>query len=516
MAMEILPQEVVDQIASNLHRPDLKNLLLLSPKLRTAAEKYSDGFTDYTLRVRDLCEFEEKFRGARFCWLRKLEYKLVLLPQRLPNRIRSTTDNAAEAKRNAEYLSSQIHQLFDCLKNLEEHDGPQGTIDLAITSPETRETEIRIPEAWFIRLLDPDRLPTLTSIGSLHLGPSPTQRQSNYFSRFDLRATLDLSLKLPGIESVNAELFDEHNCDAEIDRVRVHGREDFARAATNMSLQTRKAELRFQSRKAHQHLDHDAAMPKLILSGSSDSFSSSLRILCQNLTQLRLSAIIDHSFFWSEDDSGLVWPNLESLEVKFHPVTPSGSWYFMGPRGEGKDVQGYPVEGVGYASQGHSANSDTIILGHAPCRPSGWRLKPNPDTLYPLLTAFAKAAAKMPRLREAMIWAPIWWYLGDHISPKFSYNRGFDMMNSQRSLGWGIGYTAPDADEASGSVESDDEDVRLFEWRTGSWEADEALKQLFHNIGRETHGDEFEDDWDPETNQEDLFFENFCQGERNA
>ncbi|KAL2884298.1 hypothetical protein SGCOL_000239 [Colletotrichum sp. CLE4] len=516
MAMEILPQEVVDQIASNLHRPDLKNLLLLSPKLRTAAEKYSDGFTYCTLRVRDLCEFEDKFRGPRFCWLRKLEFKLVLLPQRLPNRTRSTTDNIAEAKRNAEYLSSQIHQLFDCLKTLEEDDGPQGTIDLTIISPETRETEIRIPEAWFIRILDPDQLPTLDCIGSLHLGPSPAPHQSNSFSRFDLRATLDLTRKLPGIESICAELFDEHNCDAEIDRLRVHGREDFSRAAKDISLRARKAELQFQGRKSHQLLDHDAAMPKLVRSEPSDPFSSSLRLLCQNLTQLRLSAIIDHSFFWPEDDNGSAWPNLKSLEVKFHPVTPTGSWYFMGPRGEGKDVQGYPVEGVEYVSQSQNAHSDTIIFGHAPCRPSGWHLKPNPNTLYPLLTAFAKSAASMPRLREAMIWSPIWWYLGDHVSDKFSYNKGFDMMNSQRSLGWGIGYTAPDADEVSGSVRSDDEDVRLFEWRTGSWEADETLKQLFHKIGREKYGDEFEDDWDPDANQEDLFFEGFCQGERSV
>ncbi|OHE98313.1 hypothetical protein CORC01_06309 [Colletotrichum orchidophilum] len=510
MAMDILPQEVVDQIASNLYRPDLKNLLLLSPKLRTAAEKYSDGFTDVKLQVRDLREFENRFRGPRFRWLRKLEYTLVLLSHPPSSETSSTTDDIAETNRNEEYLSSQIHRLFNCLRTLHDKDGPQGTIDLTITSPETSEKDqTRIPEAWFIRVLRPGRLPTLNCIGSLHLGPSPTHRQSDYFSRFDLRTILDLSTKLPGIRSISAELFDEHNCDAEIDQLRVRGREDFAKLASNTSLQTTTAELRFQGRKSHQLLDHEAAMPKLIRSRSSDPFSSSLRLLCQNLTQLRLSAIIDQSFFWPEDNEGTVWPNMESLEVKFHPVTPSGSWYFMGPRGEGKDVQGYPVQGVEYSSQGQPEENDTIVFGHAPCRPSGWRLQPNPQTLYPLLIAFAKSAAKMPRLKEAMIWSPIWWYLGSHVSDKFSYNKGFDMMNSQRSLGWGIGYTAPDSDGA------DDEDVRLFEWRTGSWEANDTLKQLFHEIGREEYGDEFDDDWDPDANQEDLFFEDFCRGQGN-
>ncbi|GKT47708.1 uncharacterized protein ColSpa_07889 [Colletotrichum spaethianum] len=126
----------------------------------------------------------------------------------------------------------------------------------------------------------------------------------------------------------------------------------------------------------------------------------------------------------------------------------------------------------------------------------------------------------MPRLKEAMIWSPIWWSPGDHAKARFYYHKSFDMMNNQRPLGWGIGYNAPgtgresDGLNSAASEESDDEDVRLFEWRTGSWEPDEAMKDLFHEIGREQHGDEFDDDWDPDANQEDLFFEGFCFGKK--
>ncbi|GKT88865.1 hypothetical protein Ct61P_06715 [Colletotrichum tofieldiae] len=71
-------------------------------------------------------------------------------------------------------------------------------------------------------------------------------------------------------------------------------------------------------------------MPNLVRAGLEDPFSSSLRVLCRHLTQLQLSVIIDKSFFWPDDGQGDIWPNMESLEVKFHPVTPTGSWYFVG------------------------------------------------------------------------------------------------------------------------------------------------------------------------------------------
>ncbi|WYZ40922.1 hypothetical protein EsH8_IV_001263 [Colletotrichum jinshuiense] len=318
------------------------------------------------------------------------------------------------------------------------------------------------------------------------------------------------------METLQADLFYEHDCNSETDRSQIQARENFARAAKTMIVKTQRAKLNLQGEKAYQKLDHDSSMPNLVRMGGEDPFSSSLNIICRHLTQLQLTAIIDKSFFWPNEDESIVWPNMESLQVKFSPVTPSGSWYFVGPRGEGKNVQGYPVNGVEYSGGSPNTENNTVIA-HTPCQPSAWRIKPNPDTLYPLLTGFAKAAAQMPRLREAMIWAPIWWSPDGNDSSKFAYHKAYNMMNRGRPLGWGIGYTAPGPGQEDGvpeSEDSDDEEVRLFEWRTGDWEPDETIRSLFHDIGREQHGEEFDDNWDPDANQEDLFFEGFCFGDQ--
>lgn len=516
--METLPQEVVDQIASNLYRSDLKNLLLLSPKLHMAAEKYSEGFTKCRLQRKDLDEFVEKFRGPRFCWLHELEFDLGPPGNPAGDDGIDSANGRDDDKIYGNGLSDQIHALFNALKTLEDADAPQGTIQLKIISSGRPGTVPPEPTAGccYVRLERPQKLPVLQSIGSLYIGPPENQQASNCHPKLALRTPLDLSSKLPNLRMIRFDLADEHDCDAETEGARVEEREDFARAVgatTTTTLQTKRAEIIFQGRKAHELLDHDSAMPNLVRAGPGDDlFSSSLRVLCRHLTQLQLTAVIDKSFFWPGDGRGDVWPNMESLEVKFHPATPAGSWYFIGPRGEGRGVQGYPVDGVEYSGEGRAAEGDTIVMGHAPCRPSGWRVQPNPDTLYPFLAAFAKAAAKMPRLKEAMIWSPIWWSPGSHARSRFAYHSAFDMVHNQRPLGWGIGYNAPESEEEPGAPASDDENVRIFEWRTGSWEPDETMKDLFHEIGREEHGEEYDDDWDPGANQEDLFFEGFCFG----
>ncbi|KAK2017524.1 hypothetical protein LZ32DRAFT_635174 [Colletotrichum eremochloae] len=508
----------VDQIKFNLHRTDPKSPGLLSPTLGMAAEKYSEGFTKCKLHYKDLDAFVEKFRGPHFRSLQELEFDLRL-PGDTGHDGVNASDDMADGQSSDDDLSTQIHALFQALKALEDIERPQGTMQLKIISPERQDLETtRTTAGWHIHLRDLDQIPVLQSIGSLYVGPPAGQQEPSLYGNLALRTPLDLSAKLPNLGMLRIDLLDEHSCDPEYERTRVEAREEFARVAKIMSLQVKRAEIILQRRKAHEGLDHDSAMPNLVRGGLHDPFSSSLRVLCRHLTQLRLSAIIDQSFFWPEDGDGEIWPNMESLEIKLHPVTPSGSWYFIGPRGEGKDVKGYPVDGIEYLGESQNTKGKTMIMGHAPCRPSGWRLEPNPETLHPLLSAYAKAAAKMPRLKEAIIWSPIWWSPGNHARPRFSYHSTFDMVNNKRSLGWGIGYNAPGTDIESNdtgsasSEYSDDGNARLFEWRTGSWEPDDALKDLFHEIGREKHGEEFDDDWDPDANQEDLFFEGFCFG----
>ncbi|KAI4653140.1 uncharacterized protein J4E79_008653 [Alternaria viburni] len=49
-----------------------------------------------------------------------------------------------------------------------------------------------------------------------------------------------------------------------------------------------------------------------------------------------------------DDNSQPQWPNLEILEVMFHPSRPDGSWYFVGPQGRGREAVGYDITAASY------------------------------------------------------------------------------------------------------------------------------------------------------------------------
>jgi hypothetical protein len=193
------------------------------------------------------------------------------------------------------------------------------------------------------------------------------------------------------------------------------------------------------------------------------------------------------------------WPHLEKLLVMFHIVAPSGSWYFEGPRGEGRDIHGRTLTEEDYLS-----DDEDVPDGHGWCgcddRDRSWedypmccfRVSPNIKVLKPFLLGFANAAASMPKLKEAIIWAPLKFHRYGEDSfddGAFDYFHGPDEAHN-RDFAWAVAYNCPG--EWS-MLKIGDEwlkcDTRYLGWEVGHWRPDSILAEAFHKIGRAEHGD---------------------------
>jgi hypothetical protein len=119
----------------------------------------------------------------------------------------------------------------------------------------------------------------------------------------------------------------------------------------------------------------------------------------------------EQTLFWPEDGSVPTWPNLQDLFVMFHVVSPSGAWYFEGPRSEGREMTGYEVNESSYPPLEHTeeCESDDVEVEMEGTRSfEDWNtfafhISPNDNVLRPFLKSFAKAAANMPALRRLIL-----------------------------------------------------------------------------------------------------------------
>ncbi|KAI4936651.1 hypothetical protein J4E86_011268 [Alternaria arbusti] len=184
-----------------------------------------------------------------------------------------------------------------------------------------------------------------------------------------------------------------------------------------------------------------------------------------------------------DDDSQPQWPNLEILEVMFHPSRPDGSWYFFGPQGHGREAVGYDITAASYPpleTTELDVDMDQLVTsGHLSDLPNGaqnqFRITPDEARLRPLLAGFSRAAAQMCSLRRAIIWTSLSWY------PEYDYaeSQGWDSEYQGPGPNWAIQY-------------SDQDNV----WMVAAWRPDAELRRLFQNIGREKHGNDLVEHWE--------------------
>jgi hypothetical protein len=536
--MDKLPQELVDNISAYLELKDLKNTLLVSRKFQYAAEQYSRVYENFHLTEQNADQFVSRYDGYRFRYLRN-----VLFETSFP-----TFDDEEDCRYNAEELriidqdfTRQITNLFLVLKSLEtsvtDQYGP-GKIHLTIFTP-TRESTTepwclhRTFVSWRVHLLSPSTLPNLDCVHHITVtrgnhricweGFDPQLRQ------IDLRVLLDISSKLPNLEVLSCELGGDEwlkNCFArealrqitqDWEGPRRDSRHDFAKALEKgITLpELRHVRLDFlYPLNLVEDIDQQRAMPNLTLPATYDPFSSSLRILSYQLRTMTLRVVADETLFWPADNSTPSWPNLEVLNICFHMVSPSGSWYFKGLPGIGAtagyevtDAHYPPLEPTDDDEKADNERPDSgVDLEVVTVR---YRIDPNEDTIVPFLAAFARAATLMPKLKQAMIWSPLTFSVryadsesGGGIRDAY---RHFDISqvsvyqdDTITELAWGMAYTRP-GEKAFESGPSDSPlDCRQIVWKVARWRPNPELHLLIQGIGRSEHGEALSEIWNDE------------------
>ena len=169
-------------------------------------------------------------------------------------------------------------------------------------------------------------------------------------------------------------------------------------------------------------MDQSQPLADLVKPLSYDPLSSALRLFSQNLAELDLRICADSTLFWpSEHEPGAdppSWPHLQRLHVEFHPASPSGAWYFQGPRGEGRQAIGYPVTGEHYPpveeNKADEEWDDTWNYEggrYEDVAPDVFRTAPVHEMIEPLLAAFAQALGTgMSSLQEAELFTHLSWF----------------------------------------------------------------------------------------------------------
>jgi hypothetical protein len=311
-------------------------------------------------------------------------------------------------------------------------------------------------------VISPEKLPRIACIRSLLI---QNGTEFNYddvpdppFRKPDLRIILDIAARLSNLRVLKCNIGgDEWTKPLNVEDARYStqdwpgprrdSRHDFAKAVQAIQLPTL-SHVNFDfiyPIHIADWVDQRLQMPNLIKPAIHDPFSSSLRLLSYQLRTMKLRVVADETLFWPADGSTPSWPNLESLNVMFHAVSPSGAWYFEGPHGVGVN-EGSEIDESSYPPL-ETTEDDEIADGefdwdfdwvnHRVF--AQYRVKPNNRTLVPFLTAFAKAAIRMPSLKEAALWSPLMFDPGT-VEGYQDFDYKEVARETEDALAWGISY----------------------------------------------------------------------------
>jgi hypothetical protein len=538
LGMDSLPQELIDRISSYLERNDLRNTLLLNAKFQRAAEQYSEAFSTYTLTEDNVGDFVEFCGGRLAQHLRTIKFPTCLPALDMAtfkrntkvfdeNPCRETIDELWEMD---EEFTRQVRVLFKTLHEVEQAGTLAGhrSLELEIYTP-TRAVDAslfclhRIFSSWRIHLASPETLPRLACIHSLLVQSGDELEYDDVpslpFRKPDLRIILDIAARLSNLRVLKCNTGgDEWTRGFDVEEARYStqdwpsprrdARHDFAKVIEAIQLPTlshANLDFIYPIRKA-DCIDQRLQMPNLVKPAIYDPFSSSLRLLSYQLRTMKLRVVADETLFWPADGSTPSWPNLESLSVMFHPVSPSGVWYFEGLHDVGVD-EGLEIDDLSYPPP-TTTEDDEVADGQID-QDFDWvehyvfaqyRVKPNNKTLVPFLTAFAKATALMPSLKEAALWSPLMFDPGN-----IEEYEGFDYEEVSHAvegeLAWGIAYAKPGIQAFTDNSGEHFAAFRQMWWYVGDWRPDFELLDLFRQIGRQEHGEQLSMQWgDPFTN----------------
>lgn len=522
--MAHFPQELIDQICSHLPAEDLRSTYYVSTKFRKAAEEHAGRYRTHICDISkvDKQRFIDCYSSFKLRYLEHIRFH-TYFPDIEVNDDYGCRESADEQREKDEIFTKQIQDLFATLKMVEDRAGERnrGKYRLTIYSPSQRVSGDyclhREHNYWRTHLLEPETLPDLKSIRSLEIN------NDNSRAKLDYRILIDLIARLPNLEDLachtGKDEWTPSYADApaneviwEYDGPRRDTRHGFGKAITTTKLpkSLQRVQLDFLCREAMMKADcihHWKAMPDLVSPAAKDPFSTSLRILSYHLRQLTLRAQVDKSLFWPEDGSTPTWPHLQNVFIMFHIVSPSGAWYFEGPRGEGRESIGYEVNESSYpplvtTEEDEGLHDDIEECGTRSFQTVSqfwFRISPNDNVLGPFLASFAKAAINMPDLRQAILWSPLRWDVDggeDDEGAAFEY---FEPSKNiyPNDLAWGFAYYIPRAGSAFATNPGETKcEARQIWWKVGEWRPSPEIHGLFQQIGRREHGEALREHWD--------------------
>ncbi|KAF1978059.1 hypothetical protein BU23DRAFT_364724, partial [Bimuria novae-zelandiae CBS 107.79] len=385
-------------------------------------------------------KFLRQYTAERTRYLRYVQF-IPTLPK--ANGDRDWDDGCREKSNELlekdEIFTRQIGSLFRTLKCLEDRVGIENIrekLQLTIFTPRrpVKDDPCRhlVCVCWRVHLLHPEMLPRLSSIHTLKFQDATDFAPSNRMyifddsifhhvpSKLDLRVLIDLASKIMSLKQLECRFLTYFSGMHSTDETARHymqdwagphrdTRHDFARLLDSITLPSlRRIDLNFHTR-GDQFGDQREILPNLILPRQYDPFSTSLRVLSYQLETMVLQVTADQTIFWPADGTTPHWPHLKYLDVFFRAHSPSGEWYFQGPRGEGSNTSpGYEITQAHYEPMEANAidrfydrewHFDRELVETVP----QFRIVPVNKTLRPLLVAFAKAANNMPSLRRALL-----------------------------------------------------------------------------------------------------------------
>ncbi|KAL5388903.1 hypothetical protein DPSP01_002609 [Paraphaeosphaeria sporulosa] len=533
--MDNLPQELVDHISSYLGPEDLKHTLTVSPAFQVAAEKYSGAFSDFELNKENARRFVNTFGGRRLGYLQHLTFRSTIpaLDQKVdweahPDGypVRDSEEDLREAD---ESFTDQIKFLFSIVKETEDiarSEKAHGKVKLTLYTP-TRHIDRgnysiqRAYVSWRVHLLEPESLPDLTSIYALRIENGMKVSFDVEYGpvslwKIDLRMMVDLSNKFPNLAALHCSIGGDEWLDCNEDYrqryitkdwagPRRDSRHDFARILDVAHISgLRVARLNFLAPLAVA-FEQREPFPDLVSPARHDPLSSSLRVLSYQLRRFSVIALIDPTLFWPAEGASQFWPNLQTLHVMFQIVSPSGDWYFnFSDKGGSK--QGYEIKETDYPPYAET-ELDRTNLRH--CDEVGWanfihqkeRTVPNDETLVPLLQSFARATSFMPRLKQAILWAPV----RSNAMGEYKKKKGVYTNNV-----WGLVYTSPDTEGFMDCRGHQVEGNRQLWWQVANWRPDKATHEMLRQIGKDKHGEDIAEYWEHDYTISDRYeFERF-------
>ncbi|KAJ4358717.1 uncharacterized protein N0V89_003301 [Didymosphaeria variabile] len=531
--MDKLPQELVDRISSYLGRQDLRNTLLLSRQFQYAAEQYSATFESYVLTESNAEKFLATYSNRRFNYLRYIHFSTEF-PEFDSN---DNEDNCRESLEELESLDQeftrQINFLFSTVDAIESRQADVsnlGRIDLSIYTPKRSVNREKFClhqtfVSWRVHLLSSATLPQLSSIQHLRVLDPDQEFYSDGLDpalrMLDHRILLDLSNKLPNLHSLTCKVGGGEWHGSFVNEGLRHitrdwagprrdSRHDFRKALVEGALSSlRHVDLDFlYPLDLTESIDQRRSLPNLVKPAAFDPFSTSIRLLSYQLRSMKLCVVADETLFWPtvRDGSTPAWPNLKSIDVMFHIAAPSGSWYFQGIPGVGS-VEGFDVTNDMYpplTTTDKDTHDDVMAMEtnwDNQQRIVQFRVTPNERLLVPFLTAFARALAHMPSLKDAALWSPLTLELSA-LESEDRYRR-FDTTQVTNfpdadhvGLAWGMAYRKPGVKAFDSWNGEDFCASRQLWWRVGKWRPGSELHELYRQVGRDRHGYQLKEYWD--------------------